>query len=1168
MKVFDPFETNIKNSTTLIEASAGTGKTYTITSLILRLVLEKDLSIKEILVVTFTEAAALELKDRILKRLRETLKGFESLIKDKKENIKDPFILKLVDSYPDPKEGMVKISSAIRDFDLSCIFTIHGFCYKVLSEYAFETKNFFESEILGDESVLIGKSADDFYRNYIDSSDSNKSRFLFLNNLGPDYIADLVKKYMSYPELKIIAKKPSDNLNEINDEFFQCEKEAGQIWETEQSKIREILTDSDIFKKTISGNFEERKEYLDKVFESKKNLSSVYTKEKINRKNNPFMYFKWTEVEKGAKKGKEAPFHIFFEKCEELHNKALELEEETLKFLSLFKKTGFKETLKILSNLKDEQKVLGFGDFLFKVKYSIENDNQDVFKNTLRTRYKSALIDEFQDTDLVQYEIFKKVFKGYCPLFFIGDPKQAIYRFRGADIYAYLNARKDADHIFTLNKNYRSSIQAVNSVNNVFSFSANPFCIEEINYFEIGAVKPESDSIFEEEKPSGGMEFVLMSEKTGTNQTQKENFILKYIVSEITNILSRSQNKKIKIEDKEIKLSDIAILVRDNKFGRKVRKYLEENNLPSVLTSEESVFDTEEAQNILEFLDCAENPANDRKIKKVLTGGLFLMPASKLNKVLEDESKWAEILDRFKNFNRLWTEFSVMEMLDCLFYEHNILNIQAKLVSGERRITNLIHIFEILHEEEVKNRHGKKSLVNWFAEKVLNNTSFSKEYQLRMESDKKKLKIMTVHKSKGLEFPIVFCGFLPKNVRVKNEFGILYHDEETKELILDFNSGIDEKPGYLLKEESIAEDLRVFYVAVTRAKYKTYIFLDEDKKKTDTYATRLFKNEDGNLFSAIENISKTSKGSINFKIYDSSESLKTYDYLPFKENLEFKNCVFKKELKKSFQISSFSLVSLNKEKDDERFDSFSDEKFEIPVENQDEFNIFNFPKGAFSGIFFHSIFEDLNFCALDDEIEELVKLKLEKFGFDNQWLSCVCEMVRNVLNKELKKGLFLKNINKNQKITELEFYYPLKEKEINFFLRNLCLLDLNEEFKKRLENITANESKGFMKGFIDLVFEHDSKFYILDWKSNHLGFLYKDYKNENLFKEICNSLYFLQYYIYSYALDKYLKYRLGKNYSFEKNFGGVYYLFLRGIDSSENTTGVFYDLPLLPSTEV
>jgi exodeoxyribonuclease V beta subunit len=1163
MQIFDPFSADIKSGTTLIEASAGTGKTYTITSLVLRLVLEKGLSADEILVVTFTEAAASELKDRILKRLRETLRAFESFINDKKEKVEDPFIYELVNSYPDLTEGMDKISCVIRNFDLACIFTIHGFCCKILFEHAFETGNFFDSEIISDEYLLIRKSADDFYRKYIDSCSLNQADILFSKSTGPETIAEIVKKYMSYPETEVIAEKPCDNFDEMSEEFIRYEKEAASLWKREQRAVRDIVTDCSVFKKNVCDKFEERKEYLDKIFGSEKNLSSVYTSEKINGRKNPFWYFRLSEIEKNVKSGKTFSSHEFFEKCENLYAKAVVLEEETLKYISWFKKTGFEESMKILAGLKDEHKVLGFGDFLFKVKNALENNSGQIFKAALRKRYKAALIDEFQDTDTVQYEIFKKIFKGYAPLFFIGDPKQAIYRFRGADIYAYLDARKDADHIFTLNKNYRSSKNAVNAVNNIFSYSSNPFSIEEIGYIDIGAVKPETDSLFENKKASGGVDFVLVSEDAGKTVAERKAFILKYLVSEITGLLSRSQNNDLKICDEEIKLSDIAVLVNENQFGREIRKYLEEHNIQSVLSSEESVFDTEEAKNILEFLDCAANPSNERKIKKVLTGGLFLMSASDLNEIMENESKWADILNSFKKFDTIWTGFSVMEMLNSLYYEHNILNIQARLDSGERRVTNLLHIFEILHEEEVRNRHGKKSLINWLAEKIENKEGLSKEYQLRMESDKKKLKIMTVHKSKGLEFPIVFCAFLPKVHSSKNQNPVLYHDEKTKKLVLDFCAGLNEKPSFLLNEELVAEDLRLFYVALTRAKYKTYVFINEDKKNSDSYAARLFKGEDGDVFSGVKEISQASGGCVNFKLHESETDLKIHGFLSQEESHEFKRCIFEKELSKSFQISSFSLVSGKKEKDDERFDSKIYENTEPSDEKNDEFNIFNFPKGAYSGIFFHSVFEDLKFNASDTEIEELVKEKLQKYGFGDEWLFCVFEMVKNVLNKELEKGLFLKNIPDERKITELEFYYPLEENEINSFLKKIVSLNINDKFRKSAENISASKIRGFMKGFVDLVFEHENKFYILDWKSNHLGFSYEDYREENLLQEICDSRYFLQYYIYSYALDKYLKYRLGGKYSFTENFGGVYYLFLRGIESKENKNGIFYDLPLI-----
>jgi exodeoxyribonuclease V beta subunit len=1166
MEVFDIFKTEFKNKTTLIEASAGTGKTYTITSLVLRLLLKKEISIDQILVVTFTEAAASELKDRILKRLKDALKGFQKKIISKEDEIEDPFIRQVVKDY-DEKKGKDLITKALRSFDLAPVYTIHGFCYRILSENAFETKNFFDSEIITDENILIQQSADDFYRKYISKASKQEAMIIHSNKLYPEYIAGLAKQYLKYENPEIVAYEPDTDISELINRFFEFKTKLGKIWTENKNDIIALFKDKDVMnqKKYKFEQMEKRSDYLDELFSNRFSLPAVYTDEKINKAKNPFFYFMRSEIEKGVKSGKNAPEHIFFEKCESFYFYALNLEEETDKFISFFKKKAIHETGENLKQIKEQYRLLGFNDFLTKVKQGLDKDKSGLLVNILKKRYKAALIDEFQDTDSLQYEIFKTAFKNKVPLFFIGDPKQSIYRFRGADLFAYLKAKSDADYVYTMNKNYRSSPGIVKSVNSIFTVSENPFVYKEVGYQNIVPAKDESEAIIKDNKKSPSMELICIGGETGKNYGESDKFLIKYICSEISYLLNKGENKECYLKDKPVSPEDIAVLVRSNDQGRQIRKALEDNLVPAVLTSEESVFDSEEALAVLEFLDSVYNSADERKIRGVLTGNLFLKKTSELNKLKKDEDKWSQIVQNFRDFNSVWTEKGVMEVLTILFYDHNILKIQSSLGSGERRVTNLLHLFEILHEEEVKNRRGRKSLIKWLADNIYNRTSSSPEYELRLESDKNKVKILTVHKSKGLEFSIVFCGFIQREA-VKSFSSVketMYHRQEDNKLVIDFSPQSDQKALELMEKELLSEDLRLFYVALTRAKYKTYFFMNESQKQNcvrspDFILKHDFEDDTKKLMSFLESFSGKE---IKTRYFDSDEDFNFYQFHPVKENQEFTRCSFTKNLYTNFKILSFSSLASLKGGDVEKLDA--ETKNYEPDLKEDPFSsgIMGFPKGAFAGLFFHSVFEDLCFSADDEKINELIKLKLENFNYDLQWQPHVFKMVENVLNKNLGYGFSLSDLKEEKKITELEFYYPLQEKEINLFFNNLINSDINPQFKKKLKKVTPGDAKGFMKGFIDLVFEHEGRFYILDWKSNHLGYLFEDYNIQNLEHEIAETLYFLQYYIYTAALDKYLSYRLGNKYSYEKNFGGIFYLFLRGIDEGNNINGIYYDLP-------
>ncbi|PIE74872.1 MAG: exodeoxyribonuclease V subunit beta [Deltaproteobacteria bacterium] len=1163
MKTFDIFS-DFQKKTTLLEASAGTGKTYTITSLFLMLVLKENLGVDQILVVTFTEAAASELKGRIFDRLRDVLKGYEKKEHGNENEIEDFFVKKIVNDFPRGKE---KIINAIRAFDLAPVFTIHGFCYRVLIENAFETRNFFDSEIITDEELLIGQSADDFYRKYMKTASSEEAEIIHSMNLYPEYICDLCRNYLKYENITIEADIFDIDISLCLKEFFYAQEKLSALWFEERDNIKNLFFNNESLNKNKYkySYIESRSQSLDYLFSADRNPPYLFIKEKLNNRNNPFLYFRSSRIKQGTKKNMEPPLHIFFDEGEKFYNLAFETDQNISKFVSQFKKKAIIETGKELGFAKSQFRLLGFNDFITKVKDGLKKEKGMILADILRKRYRAALIDEFQDTDSTQYDIFQKIFAGKVPLFLIGDPKQAIYRFRGADLFAYLKAKKNADFVYTLDKNYRSSPGSVYGVNHIFSFSENPFIYENVAFKKILPAKDESCCVIENNEKTSSVNIVFLKGREAKKYSNAHKFLIEYIKSEISMILKNGSLGLYKLGDKNAAPEDIAVLVRSNKQGREIKKTLEDNNIPCVLASEESVFDSEEAFFLLEFLDCVYNCYNEKKIRWVLTGELFLYQTSFINELIENDNKWSEIVFKFRRFNLDWSEKGIMEMLNNFYYEENILEKQLKLNSGERKVTNLIHLSEILHEEETRAGRSKDSLLKWFADNVYNKNLSSKEYELRLESDRNKVKILTVHKSKGLEFPIVFCGFIQREPMIYNSGAseILYHRKPDYELVLDLKSVKDEKTLDLMKEELLSEDLRLFYVAVTRAKYKTWFFMNESKSgsnyRSPDYILKSSSGDD--MGKILDELEKSSGGNIRVEKYDTCENLNSCDFL-YKENKhELKVCEFTGEIKNKFKISSFSsLVSSGWI--DEKFDSDKKRILQNSVREDSNFGIHGFPKGAFAGIFFHSIFEQLDFQAGDIEIEDIVRLNLESFNYHEKWLKPVSEMVKNVLNKDLLNGFKLCDIENKRKLPEMEFYYPLGEKEISNFLFNLSNSQLNPFFKKMVKKISPGDAAGFMKGFIDLVFEHDGKFYIIDWKSNHLGYSYSDYNPERLESEIAETLYFLQYYIYSCALDKYLGSRLGNNYSYEEKFGGVYYLFIRGISENHDTNGIYYDLPV------
>ena len=519
------------------------------------------------------------------------------------------------------------------------------------------------------------------------------------------------------------------------------------------------------------------------------------------------------------------------------------------------------------------------------------------------------------------------------------------------------------------------------------------------------------------------------------------------------------------------------------------------------------------------------------------------------------------------------------------------LNIQEHVITytdGERRLTNLLHLGELLEEESRKHRQGTRSLLQWLARKR-QDTSKNKndEEQMRLESDEALVKIVTMHKSKGLQYPIVFCPFLWHGPKIENkDIPLEYHDPENPDITyFDLNGKRDPdrsvKRFYKEKEE-LAENLRLAYVAMTRAEYCLYLSWDFSRDsefsplgymlQDPDQAIALLKNKVGygskndvewsgdELHQAIDNLCKEHPDLFTLK--DGKEggrnNEETSDDGPQTKELELKQFERSLPIVTGYQVSSFSSLSSWMEEDDPDvpdYDQFMDygELEEQTADQPDEKNIFTFPKGPQPGTCIHNIFE--NYFSKSEDKYEVISNQLQLNGIDLEWRNTVSCMLDLVINKPLHQdleGLNLSSIQDRQ-IPEMEFYYHNEEIETRKLLsiiRDGAALDWENK---------GRAVAGFLKGFIDLTFEFDGKYYLLDYKTNYLGDSISDYRQDELDHEMRAASYDLQYHIYTVAFHRFLKKRL-PGYSYNDHFGGAFYLFLRGMNR-EGHEGIFFDCP-------
>jgi len=512
-----------------------------------------------------------------------------------------------------------------------------------------------------------------------------------------------------------------------------------------------------------------------------------------------------------------------------------------------------------------------------------------------------------------------------------------------------------------------------------------------------------------------------------------------------------------------------------------------------------------------------------------------------------------------------------------------------KFPDGERRVTNLLHLSEVLNDAANRYRFGASGLLKWLAERRLNVDRTVEEHQLRLESDANAVTILTMHMSKGLEFPIVFSPFNWGGSTIWSADSLEFHSPENGEFFLDLGSDSWDQNRDLAEKEKLAENLRLLYVAVTRAKHKCYLVwgplsgaitsalayllhrpIPFEERRPVEALKQFCKSLKGPDFrNELEKLAANSNGAI--KVLDLPEVMERKTELASSRPTDLYCRTFETRIDTATRISSYSSMVAKQQHSEERADhdlitaTLPQIKF-LADEDVSLQHFRFFPRGPKTGLFVHELLENIDFKTPDSaETERQIQRLLDSYDFDLQWQNAIAKMLNDLCGLGLNFGdqnFSLSQISKDKRLNEIEFYFPLKTLESEKISRIFSEHEIpgfGTKFSEKLTTLNFAPFKGFMKGFIDLVFEHAGKFYIVDWKSNFLGYSPEDYSEENLQTAMLDNFYILQYHLYAVALDQYLKLRL-PDYSYEKHFGGVFYFFLRGV-APDSSNGIFQNRP-------
>ena len=1217
----------------LIEASAGTGKTTALENLVLRLIIDgleqsdgtlRRLEMSEILLVTFTEAATSELIQRVRANIQRALELLKNQELDTADDIVAQILRNSLRDGRDENEIVLALRMALLNFDENAISTIHGFCQKMLSNFTFESKSRFNLELITDDRSYRDEVVNDYWRiNFYNISSELEKKIFKTKKWEPQILRKLLDRIQSSPATEIDSLADLGGRKEVLNEMQSLYVEFEQY--CAESILLHLLADKTTnFKKAYREKLENALNVynaFDDVFELVQLLNRELMEGSITSRPKPT----WDGFRDSVPQKGRFPHDLdeLIEVAERIdgyiQNYLIQLKYD---FVMHIRESG------ALKNKKLTDNVLSFDDLLLDM-YAAVNQSES-FCELIRQDFPVVMLDEFQDTDPLQFDIFDRIFRhDEVLMVMVGDPKQSIYQFRGADIYSYLqvSGKLSADEKKSLTRNYRSDAGLLAGFNTIFA-GDNPFVEEAIGYSDAIAGREQSRLIIDSGDSNYDRKLMIMYNSENLSKDAAFNLFGDATVDKIVNILSLAQQRddlgrpraRFELPDggiEPVRARDIAVLTARNADAQAVYELLATAGVHSTLQQSGNIFESDEASALLLFLNAVIQPGNPDRIRSALATDFFQLDSDALAKLAQDEN--AVILEEWQGIYlellQKWQELGFIQMFSEFLRPQPQrgriagFHVKTKLLSlpqGERRLTNLLHLGELLHQQSSRQKLGPAGLIYWLHRQI-NDPEEREEHELRLESDESAVKIMTVHKSKGLQFPLVFCVNLwQQNCALRmGETDFFYHKMDNDKnyrqyLELEVSGREFEQNRIQYRRERLSELVRLTYVALTRAR-NFCCFSWGDIKNTDGSALGYLSINpseeelemllDGGKYSGIRRGWNKWKSDENIQINEiflgefSNEAriVSDIDMPPWSPAPEIK------PFPRNWGIMSFSAITEGSHEENDFQPGDDDAVLEdeatagaLPDDDIDLFSgslaLGDFPRGPVAGNCIHAVFEQINFGVVknknwrnDGKIKQILQDNLERGGLvegirgtlvfeqaEAKRMDQLCNMLDNVLAYPLPGNdgdIYLCDLPVSSHCPEMQFFFPadklLESERVNRLLEHLS---------GRKSNLDVAGLHGFVNGFIDLIFESGGRYYIIDWKSNDLGNNLNDYDEAGLAQSMFESHYYLQAAIYLLALDKFLSNRL-PDYDFNKHIGGVFYLYVRGMNSDFPGTGVYHMPP-------
>jgi exodeoxyribonuclease V beta subunit len=1145
--------------TVCIEASAGTGKTYTIGLIVLRLVMERELDLDKLAVVTFTDAATGELIDRVTRFIRAALVASEGTERETGEgeiaDLVAAAIARCEEKAPGRGKEIVisRLDRALMSIDLARISTIHGFCSRLLTEFTFETGSSFGVEILENQQSLIEEILADFWR--INIAGMEMRSFNLLEKQTPETLHSTLREMLAFPGLKVVP--PSVSTKDAA-RYFKKFDFLRKQWDESRESLRDLLS--------VAGRFNQSTYRIERIDGYVESVDSAFEDGVLDSKAMGRFSRSSLEAKISAKSGYKLPKIPFCTAIEAFIRDFGTFGDE---FNASVMAEAYHYLTAELRRRKQERRLRSFDNMIVDLAEGLERGGE-LTATQIRKRFTAVLVDEFQDTDALQYQIFHQLFFSQKEIFFavIGDPKQAIYRFRGGDIATYIRARNGvpAENRYTLVNNYRSERRLVDVINRLYTIDnplfdgQGPFLVKQISYVPVTAKKdllpPEQDGVV--------LPPITLWD-TPDGERPDDRIVGRRIIEAISRFMDPDKPLIVgSAGDRHpLRLGNIAVLVNSHQTARLMKAMMAESGILAVIGRSGSILQSEEANEITLLLAAILNPSREQTVRALLVSPLFGYDLDALTQWEQNEKDRMATLDELAKTQHRWSQEGIAVAVNHLLSRRGLFASSSDPATNllkERRITNFRHLVEILHTEELRIGRIPERLYTAFVRMKAN--ADESEMEQRLESDSDSVQIVTMHKSKGLQWPLVFAPDLWRTGIMPNgAVAPIIFDTSSQSRIADLRPENSEEIRELVHEEIRQERMRLAYVTLTRAESLLVVVTanrsGKDGEPARDPAALLLRSKE--LKAMTDDVGPL----VQSEPLAAVGNARGYSpALAANEQKELPQWPPQRAISTRWSVGSYSGLTRG----------ISQVMIPKDVDPTPAEGIFAFPKGAAAGTALHSIFERIDLMAagrlgdvIPGEFSQRVEGILTDAGFSTkrepQWVGHVIDMVKNVVQSpipEVASDFRLGDLTGENRVTELEFHLTAAHPDLN--KKPVTAKELETVLGPVAGRISAGaQLAGFLNGFIDLIFRHNEKWWILDWKSNHLGNSPGLYNRAALDHAMGEHNYHLQYHLYTVALTRYLAVASGGAFDYEKNFGGILYVFLRGVDGNGN--GIYYARP-------